>query len=32
LFRCVFETMFMVKVNIVIHKLFCIKYMFVLGV
>jgi hypothetical protein len=31
LFRCVFEAMLMVKVNLGFHKLFCIKYMFVLG-
>jgi hypothetical protein len=32
LFRCVFEAMLMVKVNLVFHKLFYIKYMFVSGV
>jgi hypothetical protein len=29
LFRCVFEAMLMVKVNLWFHKLFGIKYMFV---
>jgi hypothetical protein len=32
LFRCVFEAMLMVKVNLGFHKLFGIKYMFVSGV
>jgi hypothetical protein len=32
LFRCVFEAMLMVKVNLRFYKLFGIKYMFVLGV
>jgi hypothetical protein len=32
LFRCVFEAMLKIKVNIGFNKLFCIKYMFVLGV
>jgi hypothetical protein len=32
LFWCVFEAMLEVKVNLGFHKLFCIKYMFVLGV
>jgi hypothetical protein len=32
LFRCVFEAILMAKVNLGFHKLFCIKYMFVLGV
>jgi hypothetical protein len=29
LFRCVFEAVLMVKVNLVFHKLFGTKYMFV---
>jgi hypothetical protein len=32
LFRCVFEAMLMVKVNLGFHKLFGIKYMFVSSV
>jgi hypothetical protein len=32
LFRCVFEAMLMVKVNLRFHKLFGVKYMCVLGV
>jgi hypothetical protein len=32
LFWCVFEAILVVKVNLVFHKLFGIKYMFVLGV
>jgi hypothetical protein len=32
LFRCVFEDMLMVKVNLVFHILFGIKYIFVSGV
>jgi hypothetical protein len=32
LFRCVFEAMLMVKVNLGFHKLFGIKYKFVSGV
>jgi hypothetical protein len=32
LFRCDFEAMFKVKVNLGVYKLFYIKYMFVLGV
>jgi hypothetical protein len=32
LFRCVFEAMLMVKVNLGFHELFGIKYMFISGV
>jgi hypothetical protein len=32
LFRCIFGAMLKVKVNLGFHKLFCIKYMFILGV
>jgi hypothetical protein len=32
LFRCVFEAMLKVEVNLGFHKLFCIKYIFVSGV
>jgi hypothetical protein len=32
LFRCVFEAMLKIKVDLRFHKLFCIKCMFVLGV
>jgi hypothetical protein len=32
LFRCLFEAMLMVKVNLGFHKLFGVNYMFVSGV